>query len=181
MRFFVTLGRQEFPLSLQTRNGEGRAAVAHGGNGAAPLETEILSVPEHGRPALVSVDGHIFRVRLEGQEAARGGARGVASAVINGQSFQAQIETELERRARPNRVKSAPPGTRVLAPMPGRIVKINVLPGDAVVVGAPLLSIEAMKMENELMAPNPGRVARVLVKAGDTVEADQELVVIEPG
>jgi biotin carboxyl carrier protein len=65
--------------------------------------------------------------------------------------------------------------------MPGRVVKVNVLPGDAVLVGAPLLSIEAMKMENELIAPNPGRVARVLVKAGDTVEADQELVVIEPG
>ncbi len=182
MRFFVTLGSQEFPLSLETRNGQ-RRAVAHGA-GAVPLEAEILSVPEQGRPALVSVDGRIFRVRLDGHERSMGGSRNAGrftSAVINGHSMKVEIESELERRARPNRVKSAAPGTRVLAPMPGRIIKVNVVPGDAVLVGAPLLSIEAMKMENELLAPNLGRVARVLVKAGDTVEADQELVVIEPG
>jgi biotin carboxyl carrier protein len=182
MRFFVTLGRQEFPLSLETRNGL-RRAVAHG-DGGLPLDAEILSVSQHGRPALVSVGGQIFRVRLDEDERSRGVAGNAGRftlAVINGQSMNVAIESELERRARPNRVKSAAPGMRVLAPMPGRIVKINVVPGDAVLVGAALLSIEAMKMENELLAPNLGRVARVLVKAGDTVEADQELVVIEPG
>jgi biotin carboxyl carrier protein len=184
MRFFVTLGGQEFPLDLETRTGNGRAFLARCGTGAVPLETEILSVPEQGRPALVRVDGHILRVRLGRSEPPMGGlgnARRFSSAVINGHSVKVEIETELERRARPNRVKSAALGTRVLAPMPGRVVKVNVLPDDAVLVGAPLLSIEAMKMENELLAPNLGRVARVLVKAGDTVEADQELVVIEPG
>jgi pyruvate carboxylase subunit B len=182
MRFFVTLGRQEFPLSLETRNGQGRA-VAHG-NGGVPLEAEILSAPEQGRPALVSVDGRIFRVRLDGHERSMGGSGNAgryASAVINGHSMNVAIESELERRARPNRVNSAASGTRVLAPMPGRVVKVNVVLGDAVLAGTPLLSIEAMKMENELLAPSLGRVARVLVKAGDTVEADQELVVIEPG
>jgi biotin carboxyl carrier protein len=64
--------------------------------------------------------------------------------------------------------------------MPGRVVKVNVRPGDVVAAGAALLGIEAMKMENELAAPIAGRVAKVAVQVGATVEADQELVVIEP-
>jgi glutaconyl-CoA/methylmalonyl-CoA decarboxylase subunit gamma len=182
MRFFVSLGRREFPLSLETRNGAGRASVAV--SSGAALEAEILCASEQGRPALVSVDGHMFRVRLDGHERSLGGSGNAgrfSSAVINGHCVQLEIETELERRARPNRVKSAAAGTKVRAPMPGRVVKVDVRAGDTVLAGAPLLSIEAMKMENELMAPNPGRVARVLVSSGDTVDADQELVVIEPG
>jgi biotin carboxyl carrier protein len=63
--------------------------------------------------------------------------------------------------------------------MPGRVVKVAVRVGDIVTAGAGLLSIEAMKMENEVQAPCDGRVVRVAVEAGTTVEADQELILIE--
>jgi acetyl/propionyl-CoA carboxylase alpha subunit len=64
----------------------------------------------------------------------------------------------------------------VQAPMPGRIVKLLVGPGDTVAAGAGLLVMEAMKMENEIGAPHAGTVSRVLVRAGDTVERDAALV-----
>lgn len=64
----------------------------------------------------------------------------------------------------------------VQAPMPGRIVKLLVAPGDVVVAGAGLVVMEAMKMENEIGAPHAGTVTRVLVQAGDTVERDAPLV-----
>jgi biotin carboxyl carrier protein len=71
-------------------------------------------------------------------------------------------------------------GTRkILAPMPGRIVKVLVKPGDAVTARQGLVVVEAMKMENELRSPRDGRVTEVLVAEGATVEAGRVLVVVE--
>jgi len=64
----------------------------------------------------------------------------------------------------------------VKSPMPGRIVKINVSPGDVVEVGSPLLVVEAMKMENEVRAKAPGTVGQVHVAVGQAVEANSKLV-----
>jgi biotin carboxyl carrier protein len=66
----------------------------------------------------------------------------------------------------------------VVAPMPGRIVKVLVEPGDVVEPRQGLVVIEAMKMENELRAPQPGTVTEVRVQAGMSVDAHAVLVVI---
>jgi biotin carboxyl carrier protein len=180
MRYFVKLDDQEFSLVLRGHNSE--QATLGGPDGASML-TQILSPARHGRPALVSVDGQMFRVFL----AAPGLANAVGRAVplaerasINGHNLSVSIETELERRVHPIRHTSAARETRILAPMPGRIVKVSVRQGDVVSSGAPLLSIEAMKMENELHARCAGRITKLGVQAGDTVDGDQELIVIEP-
>jgi biotin carboxyl carrier protein len=69
---------------------------------------------------------------------------------------------------------------RLVAPMPGRVVRILVKPGDAVVARQGLVVVEAMKMENELGATRPGRVKDVAVTEGASVEAGRLLVVVEP-
>ena len=63
--------------------------------------------------------------------------------------------------------------------MPGKIVDVFVKLGDNVEEGAPLVVLEAMKMENELRAPKKGTVTVVAVKKGDTAERGQLLVGIE--
>ena len=68
---------------------------------------------------------------------------------------------------------------RVAAPMPGRIVRVLVTPGDTVVARQGLVVVEAMKMENELGAPRGGRVREVTVTEGTSVESGRVLVVIE--
>jgi len=68
---------------------------------------------------------------------------------------------------------------RLTAPMPGKIVKVLVKPGDTVAARQGLVVIEAMKMENELRASREGQVKDVLVKEGDLVEAGRLLAVIE--
>jgi biotin carboxyl carrier protein len=68
---------------------------------------------------------------------------------------------------------------RVTAPMPGKIVKVLVMPGDAIAARQGLVVIEAMKMENELRAVRAGRVKDVHVAEGDLVEAGRLLTVIE--
>ena len=66
----------------------------------------------------------------------------------------------------------------VVAPMPGRIVKVLVQPGEAVQARQGLVVVEAMKMENEVRAPHAGIVADVRVREGSSVEANAVLVVL---
>jgi biotin carboxyl carrier protein len=99
---------------------------------------------------------------------------------VEGEALRLQLETELQRRVRPAASAARSGGTRVAAPMPGRVVKVSVKVGDRVEAGAALLSVEAMKMENELQAPSAGVVVSVSVSVGATVESDQELVLIAP-
>jgi len=68
---------------------------------------------------------------------------------------------------------------QVLAPMPGKVVKLLVRAGDEVKARQGLVVVEAMKMENELRSPKDGRVSEVLVAEGASVEAGRLLVVVE--
>jgi biotin carboxyl carrier protein len=68
---------------------------------------------------------------------------------------------------------------RILAPMPGRVVKVLVKPGDEVTAKQGVVVVEAMKMENELSSARAGRVKEVAVAEGALVEAGRLLVVIE--
>jgi len=68
---------------------------------------------------------------------------------------------------------------RILAPMPGRVVRVLAKVGDEVALRQGLIVIEAMKMENELTAPKAGKVKDVLVSEGGSVEAGKLLMVIE--
>ena len=67
----------------------------------------------------------------------------------------------------------------VTAPMPGKIVKILVQPGDLVEAGQVVVILEAMKMENELSALSKGVVKDVAVRVGDPVQGGQVLVTLE--
>jgi biotin carboxyl carrier protein len=68
---------------------------------------------------------------------------------------------------------------RITAPMPGRIVRVLVTPGEQVRARQPLVVVEAMKMENELSAPRAGLVKDVQVRDGMSVEAGRLLVIVE--
>jgi len=68
---------------------------------------------------------------------------------------------------------------RVTAPMPGKIVKVLVKPGDKVQPRQGLIVVEAMKMENELRARAAGSVSEVRVSEGASVEAGAILVILE--
>jgi acetyl/propionyl-CoA carboxylase alpha subunit len=75
--------------------------------------------------------------------------------------------------------RQLPIENRIEAPMPGQVVDVLVKEGDAVVAGATLVVLEAMKMETRLTAPAPGCVRRVHCAPGQTVERGQVLVELE--
>jgi len=68
---------------------------------------------------------------------------------------------------------------RIMAPMPGRVVRVLVAAGDQVNARQPLVVVEAMKMENELSAPRAGRIKDVQVRDGMSVDAGRLLVIVE--
>ena len=68
---------------------------------------------------------------------------------------------------------------RLTAPMPGRVIAVSTSAGARVERGAPLLVMEAMKMEHAIVAPADGVVAEVLFGVGDQVEEGAELVRFE--
>jgi biotin carboxyl carrier protein len=67
----------------------------------------------------------------------------------------------------------------VVAPMPGRVLRVLVKPGDVVSARQGLVVVEAMKMENELRAPSDARVVEVRATEGMLVEAKTVLLVLE--
>lgn len=75
-------------------------------------------------------------------------------------------------------MEGAPALGEVRAPMPGRVVAVIVEEGDRVDLGAPLLILEAMKMQNEIPAPLEGVVQEVRVAPGAAVGREDLLLVI---
>ena len=64
----------------------------------------------------------------------------------------------------------------LLAPMPGKIVSINVKDGQKIKSGENILVLEAMKMENLITATKDVKIKKINVKANDAVEVDQILI-----
>lgn len=73
----------------------------------------------------------------------------------------------------------APGANTVNAPMPGKVIALAVTAGQAVKKGDLLLTLEAMKMENEIFAQADATVAEILVEAGQTVPAGGPMIVLK--
>ncbi|HEV2177263.1 MAG TPA: biotin/lipoyl-containing protein [Terriglobia bacterium] len=128
---------------------------------------------------------------------------GVYSILLNGKSYEARATRSArsvpgvmryevavgERRflvevhdPRKWRTSSADAGRgpqEIVAPMPGRIVKVLVKEGHEIKSGEGLVVVEAMKMQNEIRAPRAGRVESVYVMEGEGVETGSRLLRLE--
>jgi len=102
---------------------------------------------------------------------------------VNTLYFKFDVEVvDNESRYRQSRMQSKqiPNDNTIRSPMPGKVVKVFVKPGDVVEAGQPLIVLSAMKMESEFKAGKRGIVREVPVKEGETVDNNQLLVVIDP-
>ena len=126
----------------------------------------------HGRLSLRLPDGSMHDVVVETE--ATPGHRTVH---VQGVRVPTMVSTRVRRGAAGNGVGEGP--SRIVAPMPGKVVRVLVRPGDPVEARQPVVVIEAMKMENALSAGRAGIVREVLVHEGMSVEAGRPLVVLE--
>jgi len=98
---------------------------------------------------------------------------------LDGRSVTALVDGRRTGRASADGATHPGGEQPVVAPMPGRVVRLLVARGDDVAARQGVVVVEAMKMENELRSPKAGRVKEVAVTAGASVEAGRVLIVIE--
>jgi len=135
-----------------------------------------LDVHESGANGYLLVSkSQVFDCRIEGQPES-----GLRVEVIVGTTRYAVTLND------PRRLSSAAPasthagdGARIIAPMPGKVVRVLVEVGSQVEAGAPIIVVEAMKMQNEMKSPKAGTVIALNIQTGDTVNGGDVLAVIE--
>jgi biotin carboxyl carrier protein len=94
-------------------------------------------------------------------------------------SFDAEV-VDAERRYQKSRKKIDSLEDNIISsPMPGKVVRILVKPGDQVKAGDTVVIVSAMKMESEYKVKSDRIIKEIRVKEGDTVSANQPLIVIE--
>ena len=166
MKYFVAVGGKEIVVEL---DGE-RLTV----DGRAVDSAHLTALPGTPIRHLV-LDGASFAL------AADAVGRGLWAIGYRGERFEIEVVDERTRHIRSltsGGQKVVGP-TALKAPMPGLVVRVAVEEGGRVEAGAPVVVLEAMKMENELRAPVSAVVKGIKVKAGQAVEKGQVLVEFE--
>jgi biotin carboxyl carrier protein len=140
-----------------------------------PHDIDVARVEAFGLSLLLDGDGGVSRE----VQVAPAGPVGLMLVRIEGRTVTATVNGRRTGRTAADVSTGAGGPQAVLAPMPGRVVRVLVGVGDAVTARQAVVVVEAMKMENELRSPKDGRVKEVAVAAGASVEAGRILVVIE--
>ncbi|WP_288271377.1 biotin/lipoyl-containing protein [uncultured Mitsuokella sp.] len=109
----------------------------------------------------ITVNGNVYDVTVE-----EGGAGAAAPAAAP----KAAPKAAPAKKAAP-KASGAEGAVKITSPMPGKILAVKAKAGDAVKRGQVVLTLEAMKMENDIVAPQDGTIATVSVEAGQSVES----------
>lgn len=126
---------------------------------------------------IINVNGKSYDVEVE--EVGLQGAPKIAPPAIQPAAAPAAQPVAPSAPVAPNLNASAAKDSNVItAPMPGKIVSIKVKTGQAVKEGDLLLTLEAMKMENEIYSSASGTVKEIRVAEGATVNPGEILIVI---
>ena len=129
----------------------------------------------------VEISPHTLSLLLEGQSYEVHIAEspdGVLKLQVGFEEFTAEVVDPRAWRGRWHSALEAEGRQQVVAPMPGKVVRILVQAGDKVEAGQGLLVVEAMKMQNEIRSPKSGTVEHLQVKEGQPVNAGDVLCIV---
>jgi biotin carboxyl carrier protein len=148
-------------------------------------------------------EGSSYKVSLDGQAVDADvilAAPNAVSVILNGTAFEIHIAPSLDGtyklqtgphefqgdvrdprawRGRKQGALEAEGRQQILAPMPGKVVRLLVKVGDGVEAGQGLVVVEAMKMQNEIRSPKKGKVERLQAKEGQSVNAGDILAWVD--
>jgi len=162
--------------------------------GAAGSTKHTVELEPAGSGYAISLDGQ----RIEGDAALLG--PDTISVLIGGQAFEIHLTPSIDGRiklqsgpheftaeiqdprawqGRRHGALEAEGRQQIVAPMPGKVVRLLVDAGDQVEAGQGLVVVEAMKMQNEIRSPKRGKVERLLVKEGKAVNAGEVLAWVD--
>lgn len=148
----ITVGGVEYPVRT-VRQGNIAAVYVN----ERPYQVQLPASSEEEGPIKVLVDAKEYEIQLKGAPSA------------------------VRPRAKGPAKRPAPPGGAgaITSQMTGRVIRVDVEPGQQVARGAILLVIEAMKMENEVLAPANGTVKEVAIAAGARVSEGDLLIILD--
>jgi biotin carboxyl carrier protein len=109
----------------------------------------------------------------------RAAAKDVFDVSIRGHNYAVTIVDPKRLRSGQNSDRHHHGVLEILAPMPGKVVRVQLEAGAKVEKGAGVVVVEAMKMQNEMKSPRAGVIVSINVKPGDTVNAGDVLAVVE--
>ena len=99
--------------------------------------------------------------------------------IVGSERFAVEVRDPRSLRSRRAAAGHEAGPAKILAPMPGKIIRLLAIEGDEVEAGQGLVVVEAMKMQNEIKASKKGKVTRIAVKEGSAVNAGDLLAIVE--
>lgn len=164
MRYLAEVSGDELSIEVEEQDGRVRVTVA-----GRDYDLQAAS-PEAG-VFLLFMGDRVYEARVS--EA----GPGWLNVKVDGHSFRIRL---IDRKQRSPAANHPDDGQQLLAaPMPGKVVRILLRPGDDVAAGQGVVVVEAMKMQNEVKSNKSGKVVDIRVAEGDTVTSDQVLAVVE--
>jgi len=168
MKYRVRIAEEDIELEIR-HSGDATDVVI----GDRVLTADVVRIAGSPVYSLV-LDGRSHEVSVHGRN-------GRFELVIGGENYDAHVmdERALRIAEATGDVGEQQSGETVLAPMPGVVVGLSVAVGDTVTPGQGVVTLEAMKMENELKSAVEGVVKEIKVEVGQGVAQGEPLVVIE--
>lgn len=168
MKLTAALGDYQADVKIRDADGSIRAEID-----GRRYEIEMHESGPGGY--LLISDGRVFDCRVQGSPES-----GKSLEVVVGTTqYQITIGDPKRLRSVSNSVAHIDGAARILARMPGKVVRLLVKVGEQIDAGAGIMVVEAMKMQNEMKSPKAGMVVALNVAAGDNVNAGDLLAVIE--
>jgi biotin carboxyl carrier protein len=135
-----------------------------------PVTVDVVEVAPNTLSILL--EGQSFEINVtpspDGKLKLQNGAHEFTAEVIDPRAWSGRRHGNVEAEGR----------QQVVAPMPGKVVRLLVKVGERVEAGQGLLVVEAMKMQNEIRSPKSGTVEHVLAKEGQPVNAGEILCIV---
>jgi biotin carboxyl carrier protein len=162
MRLEVLISGQNRSVEIQRESGTWRIALD-----GQSVAADVAEIDPHTFSILLNGQSHEMRVTplAGGALQLQSGSHEFTAEVIDPRAWRAGRRAGAEAEGR----------QQVVAPMPGKVVRVLVKSGDKVEAGQGLLVVEAMKMQNEIRSPKSGTVERVLAQEGQPVNAGEVL------
>jgi len=162
MRFSVSIGDRNFAIEIAATEGRWQCQVEG-------REIALDFIPLGKNAGSLLIDGKSFEVRRDTDGGIFVGARRYAASIEDPRSWQG--------RRRSQSGHSGP--QKLIASMPGKIVRILARDGAELQAGQGVVVVEAMKMQNEIKAPRSGKLQKVLVREGANVTPGEVLAIVE--
>jgi biotin carboxyl carrier protein len=165
MKLEVHISGRTRTVELEREAGGWRATID-----GQTLAADVVEIAPNTLSVLLAGQSHEVCVTPspDGKLKLQTGAQEFSAEVLDPRAWSGRRHSGVEAEGR----------QQIIAPMPGKVVRVLIKAGDAVEAGQGLLVVEAMKMQNEIRSPKSGTVERVLASEGQAVNSGEVLCIV---